>query len=116
MTHAVCARWFAWPECLAEAEAALTQLVEDVRAGEPGTLIYLVQRARGGSLPPPAPGEIVFFEVYRDEAAFRAHLKGRIYTDFLASYGGLFVPAAGEGAGPFIEFTVLDSISGFARL
>ena len=53
------------------AEDEFDQLVEEttaqIRAHEPGTLLYLCHRVQG------APGARVFYELYRDDAAFQAH-------------------------------------------
>jgi len=53
------------------AEDDFDRLVEQtttrIRAEEPGTLLYLCHRVQG------EPGARVFYELYRDDEAFRAH-------------------------------------------
>lgn len=52
-------------------EQDFDSLIEDalvgLRSSEPGTLAYVVHEVDG------APGVRVFYELYRDEEAFRAH-------------------------------------------
>jgi quinol monooxygenase YgiN len=52
-------------------EEDFDRLVEEttawIRAEEPGTLLYLCHGVQG------EPGARVFYELYRDEAAFQAH-------------------------------------------
>jgi quinol monooxygenase YgiN len=54
-----------------DAEDDFDLLVEEttaqIRAAEPGTLLYLCHRVQG------APAARVFYELYRDDAAFQAH-------------------------------------------
>jgi quinol monooxygenase YgiN len=49
-------------------EALATQLVSQVRAHEPGCMLYVLHRAE-------TPGTYVFMERYVDDAAFEAHRK-----------------------------------------
>ena len=64
------------------AEADFDRLVEAttarIRADEPGTLLYLCHRVRE------EPTARVFYELYRDEAAFRAHEEQPHVRAFLA--------------------------------
>ncbi|MBV9023547.1 MAG: antibiotic biosynthesis monooxygenase [Streptomycetaceae bacterium] len=48
-------------------DALVTRTGEQIRANEPGTLIYTVHRVDG------RPLERIFYELYRDEDAFEAH-------------------------------------------
>ena len=48
-------------------DALLAATCAGIRAHEPGTLVYAVTRD------PNQPSTRILFEVYRDEAAFRAH-------------------------------------------
>lgn len=50
-----------------EFDALVAETGKQIRANEPGTLIYAVHRVDG------RPLERVFYELYEDEAAFRAH-------------------------------------------
>src|SRR5262245_61312968 len=51
----------------ADAIAALTELAKAVEANEPGVLAYIPHKVAGD------PTQIVFFEVYADEAAMKNH-------------------------------------------
>jgi quinol monooxygenase YgiN len=51
-----------------EFETLARQLVEQVRAHEPGCTLYVLYRAE-------TPGTYVFMERYADDAAFEAHRK-----------------------------------------
>jgi quinol monooxygenase YgiN len=84
-----------------EALQVLRELCAAVEANEPDVLIYLCHR------PAKKRDELVFFEVYRDEAALKAHMKTAHFKKLVKSFGKLFfVP---------IEVTVLDRVGGFAR-
>jgi quinol monooxygenase YgiN len=48
-------------------DALVSETVERIRAEESGTLVYLTHREDG------APSVRVFYELYRDVAAFEAH-------------------------------------------
>jgi len=65
-----------------EAFDALTaETVATIGAGEPGTLAYIVHTE------PASPGIRVFYELYRDEAAFDAHEEGIHVRRFLSERG-----------------------------
>ncbi|MEU5160754.1 antibiotic biosynthesis monooxygenase [Streptomyces sp. NPDC020875] len=63
------------------AAAAFDELVartgEHIRANEPGTVIYAVHRVDG------RPLERIFYELYRDAAAFEAHESQGYVREFL---------------------------------
>lgn len=65
-----------------ESAAAFDQLVEEtglrIMASEPGTLVYVTHRVEG------APLSRVFYEVYRDRAAFDEHERQPHVLRFLA--------------------------------
>lgn len=48
-------------------DALTAATVAEVQRLEPGTLLYVCHRVEG------APGERIFYELYRDRAAFDAH-------------------------------------------
>ncbi|MGP4115200.1 putative quinol monooxygenase [Streptomyces sp. 4N509B] len=55
-------------EAAAEAfDDLVTRTGEQIRANEPGTVIYTVHRVDG------RPLQRIFYELYRDEAAFETH-------------------------------------------
>ena len=109
--------WFIQPGRESEVARAIARLVADVHGAEPDTLIYFVHKpaAPGGalqSLPPPAPNSLLFFEVYRDAAAFDRHVNGPIFTRFVTDHGALFICANGKPF-TFVEFLTLEH--GFLR-
>ena len=59
-------------------DALVAQTGEQIRAHEPGTLIYTVHRVEG------RPLERIFYELYRDEDAFQAHEDQGYVKAFLA--------------------------------
>lgn len=67
-----------------EALAALTKMAEGVRAKEPGTLAYMIHRSAND------PSEIVFFELYSDDAAAAAHSQGESMKEFQSGFADLF--------------------------
>jgi quinol monooxygenase YgiN len=52
---------------VAEFDRLAEQTAEQVRTGEPGTLVYVIH------LVPNAPLQRIFYEIYRDPAAFDGH-------------------------------------------
>jgi quinol monooxygenase YgiN len=85
----------------AEGLEALQQLCAAVEENEPGVLAYICNRSTKN------PEEIVFFEVYKDEEAMKAHGKtphiGKLRTAFVTLFRGP------------LEVTRLDRIAGFSR-
>lgn len=64
----LCVRFTCKDEACARAyDRLVAQTVEGIRAHEPGTLIYACHRVEG------QPLRRVFYELYRDKAAFDAH-------------------------------------------
>jgi quinol monooxygenase YgiN len=59
-------------------DALVARTGEQIRAREPGTIVYAVHRVEG------RPLERIFYELYRDEAAFRAHEEQEHVRVFLA--------------------------------
>lgn len=103
---------------------AIRRLAERVEQQESGTLIYLahVPDMTQPSLPTPSNLEVVFFEVYKDEGAFKAHVNGPIFQGFVAEYGNLFLcmPPIDCGNGhsvikPFTTVEFLERKAGFIR-
>ena len=85
----------------AEGLQALKDLCAAVEKDEPGVLAYICHRSSKN------PDELVFFEVYKDEEALKAHGKtphmGKMRTAFVT----LFRPP--------IEVTRLERVGGFTR-
>jgi quinol monooxygenase YgiN len=85
----------------AEAIATLKELCAAVEKNEPGVLVYLCHRVAK------KPDELVFFEVYNDEEAFKAHSKSRHLAKLRKSFTTLFrLP---------LDVTRLDRVGGYAR-
>lgn len=62
-------------------DALVVETVELIRSEEPGTLAYVTHRV------PDAPSVRVFYELYRDAAAFQAHEDSPHVRRFLAERG-----------------------------
>lgn len=64
----LCVRFTCKDQASAEAYDQLVgETVEGIKAHEPGTLIYAVHEVQG------QPLQRIFYELYRDQAAFEAH-------------------------------------------
>jgi quinol monooxygenase YgiN len=85
----------------AEAIQTLKDLCAAVEKTEPGVLIYLCHRSAK------KPDEVVFFEVYRDEEAYKAHGKSPHLAKLRKGFATLFRPP--------VEVARLDRVGGFAR-
>ena len=96
------------------AMAALRTLAHDVFENEEGTWVYLCHAPDAGqeSLPTAYPYEVIFFEVYKDKAAYEAHVDGPIFTAFLQQHSNLFVTTEGK---PFVLKEFLTRHAGFVR-
>jgi quinol monooxygenase YgiN len=66
-----------------EAAQRFTQMVEAVQANEPDVLAYVLHRAQED------PSEIVFYELYTDDAAFQAHMGTPHMNAMRAAFGEL---------------------------
>lgn len=105
------------------ATTALRRLAQKVHKHEADTLIYLVHvpDMREKSLPTPSNLEVVFFEVYRNKAAFTAHVNGPVFTGFVEKHGHLFLSTTvdcGDGGKlnkPFTTVEFLQRKAGFIR-
>jgi quinol monooxygenase YgiN len=78
----LCVRFTCKNEASAEAyDRLVAQTVEGIKAHEPGTLIYACHRVDG------QPLQRVFYELYRDQAAFDAHEAAPHTRRYLAERG-----------------------------
>jgi predicted enzyme related to lactoylglutathione lyase/quinol monooxygenase YgiN len=123
------ARWTLLKGREQEGIAALKRLAAEVLANEPDTLVYSFHTPRTSdpalpSLPAASPQEVVFYEAYRNRAAFEAHVKGPLFTKFLQQHGDLFLsptdvlPGTDGSAAPRNPFVVLQFLElqdGFTR-
>lgn len=120
----VVATMYILPGKESEAIPALKQLAANVKEREPDALVYIPQaiNREGFNVPPPYPNEIVFIEIYKDQAAFDLHLHGPdgpdnqsgSYTEFVKEYGHLFVSDPASG-GPMFQAKSLNQFAGFVR-
>jgi quinol monooxygenase YgiN len=95
---------------------ALRDLAAQVEAHESDTWMYLVHTGnQDGSAPPPAPGEVVFVEAYKDLNGLLHHVNGPLFQAFLKQYGADFVPVLAPNTGPLMEVESLARIAGFVR-
>jgi quinol monooxygenase YgiN len=85
----------------AEAVEALKELTAAVEQNEPGVLAYICHRSVKN------PDELVFFEVYKDDDALKAHSKTPHMGKMRMAFATLFRPP--------LEVTRLDRVGGFAR-
>lgn len=85
----------------AEGMQALKELCSAVEQNEPGVLAYVCHRSAK------KPDELVFFEVYKDDEALKAHGKTPHMAKMVAAFATLFRPP--------VEVTRLDRVGGFTR-
>jgi quinol monooxygenase YgiN len=85
----------------AEAIQTLKELCAAVEKNEPGVLIYICNRDAK------KPEQLVFFEVYKDQEAYKAHTKTPHFSKLRNGIGTLFLLP--------IEVTRLERVGGFAR-
>ena len=85
-----------------EAVEALTKMAAAVEANEPGTAAYACHRMVDD------PSQVVFFEVYADDAALQNHTQTPHMGEFRAAFGALFDPST-------VEIERLERIGGYAR-
>ncbi|MDF2430995.1 MAG: hypothetical protein JWP44_626 [Mucilaginibacter sp.] len=107
--------WTILPGNEAKVIKALKELAKKVEQTQSGTLAYLVHTPNmtQPSLPTPAAGQIVFFEIYKDKAAFDEHVASEAFTDFVRIYGPLFLSTSKGGPYNSVEF--LTHQAGFIR-
>lgn len=84
-----------------EAIATLQELVKGVEENEPGVLAYIAHRSEAN------PSEVVFFEVYKDEAALAAHGQTDHMNAMRAKFMQVFKPP--------LNIEKLNKIAGVVR-
>lgn len=111
------AKWTILPGNEEKAVAALKQLALDVQKNEPNTLLYMVHLPDFNQkmLPTPPAGEVVFWEIYKDQQAFFDHIGGPVFTDFVKNYGDLFLSDFNQPPQVFMLTEVFNTIGGFSR-
>jgi len=86
-------KWTMLPGKEDQAIPLLQALASQVQDTEPGTLVYKVFTPdfSSKSLPTPADGEVIFLEVYEDEAAYDKHIAGDAFQNFVKNHSDLFL-------------------------
>lgn len=117
--------WWVKPGKEKALKTALKKLSKQIKKNEKGTLMYLVhfpkydfpKVAKGKkpivSNPMVRPGTIVFMEKYKNWKAFKKHLYGKYFTNFVIKNSDLFVQD--QDNKPFVEVVFLDEEVGFIR-
>lgn len=110
-------KWTILPGNEKKAINALKKLAKNVKETEPDIWLYMVQvpNFKEKSLPTPPVGEVVFFEIYKDKAAFLKHLEGPNFKNFVKNYGHLFLQDLQTPSNVFMITEVLTHLGGFAR-
>ncbi|WP_296703454.1 antibiotic biosynthesis monooxygenase [Algoriphagus sp.] len=99
-----------------KATAELKKLAMAVNKKEPGTLLYMIFTPdyQEKNLPNPPPGEVVFFEIYKDKDAFEKHINGPIFTNFIKKNSSLFLTDF-SNINMYITVKTLSKLEGFVR-
>jgi quinol monooxygenase YgiN len=77
--HGLIAIYTLLEDKVADFDRAADEVAEQVRAGEPDTLVYVIHTV------PKAPMQRIFYEVYRDRAAYEQHEKQPYVQRFVAA-------------------------------
>lgn len=86
----------------AEALEALNKMAQGVEANEPGTLAYVIHRSVDD------PSEVVFFELYTDDEASKAHSTGDAMKAFQSDFAEIFDVSQ-------VKIERLDRVAGVLR-
>jgi quinol monooxygenase YgiN len=84
---ALVVRFTVRPEAEAQFDALVAETAAGIREREPGTLVYACHSVRG------KPRQRIFYELYRDRAAFDAHEAGEHTRRFLTERAPLLEAA-----------------------
>ena len=85
-----------------EALAKMRGMVEKVQASEPGALVYAFHRLQDD------PSELVFWEAYADDAAFKAHAGTAHINEMRGFFAELFDTAS-------VKLERMERVAGFVR-
>ncbi len=85
-----------------EALAKMSSMVGSVQKGEPGALVYAFHRLQDD------PSEIVFWEAYADDDAFKAHMGTPHMNEMRGFFPELFDATT-------VKLERLERVAGFAR-
>jgi quinol monooxygenase YgiN len=96
------------------AKLALADLAQQVKEEEPFTAMYLIHTSIvEGSLPSPAPNEVIFVGTWTDRAAFEKHLVGPVFKDWLALHIQNFI--VNNDGSLYVNAEFVDRFAGFIR-
>lgn len=112
----IIAKWTILPGNEKKAVTAINTLAAFVQKSEPGTLVYLPHtiNMKGFNTPKPNPGAVIFYEVYKNQAALDKHISSNAYKQFLKDYSHLF--ECNSDGSPVISVESLISLkNGFVR-
>jgi quinol monooxygenase YgiN len=85
-----------------EAVKQMADMVAAVKANEPGALVYAFHRLQDD------PSELVFWELYADDDAFKTHMGTPHMAVMRSSFADLFDPTT-------VKLERLERVAGFAR-
>lgn len=85
-----------------EAVKKMTWMAETVQAQEPGTVAYVLHRLQED------PSTLVFYEMYKDDAAFQAHGGTAHMGEMRSAFADLFDTTA-------VKLERLEHVAGFVR-
>lgn len=85
-----------------EALASIKQMVAAVKEQEPDALLYAAHRLQDD------PSEIIFFEAYKDDAAFQTHMGTPHMNELRGAFGDLFDPST-------VKLERLEQVAGVMR-
>lgn len=117
--------WWVKPGEEESLKHAIKKFVPEIKANEPGTLMYFVHFPRYDfpakeegknqiiSEPMVRPGTVVFMEKYASWDAFKDHLHGEYFTSFVKMNKSKFV--LGDNGEPFVQVVFLEEDDGFVR-
>jgi quinol monooxygenase YgiN len=110
----VVAKWSMLSGRRDQALAALKILALEVQREEPFVLMYSIHvpHPHVTSFPTPSECEVLFFSVFTDLAAFKAHLDGPVFRAWMDQYSHLFLTKNDD---LFVISEFLDRATGFVR-
>ena len=85
-----------------EAIKAMSEMAAAVEANEAGAIVYALHRVQED------PSELVFWELYSDDDAFKAHMATGHMGAMRGSFGELFDTTS-------VKLERLDRVAGFSR-
>ena len=107
-------KWWIKQGCEEKAKAALADLAKQTEEQEPFTVMYLIHTSIvEGSLPSPAPNEVIFVGTWPDREAFDKHLVGPVFQNWLAKHIDNFI--VNNDGSLYVNAEFVDRFAGFIR-